>query len=134
MSLLAVETIDVNAVGDEKGWTALMAAAFHGHTEIVTSLLKVKGIEVNATNEDGWTAIMWAARHGHLGVIAALLATKGVDVNGAAHAAAEGGVTAQQMGGRTSQGQPSCSHAVFFSAGLFHWSHSSWSQSNTTVW
>ena len=97
-ALLAVPGIDVNAEGDAKRWTPLMAAAFEGHTAVGKLLLASKGIDVNACNEDGWTALMWAARHGHMGMMAALLAAKGIDVNGATHAAVQGGVARHQMG------------------------------------
>lgn len=72
-------------------------AAIQGHAAVGQLLLATEGIDVNATNEDGWTAIMWAAKHSHLGMMALLLSTKGIDVNGAAHAAAENGMTAQLM-------------------------------------
>ena len=58
-ALLAVPGIDVNAEGDAKRLTPLMAAAFEGHTAVGKLLLASKGIDVNACNEDGWTALMW---------------------------------------------------------------------------
>ena len=78
-------------------------AAIQGHAAVGQLLLATEGIDVNATNEDGWTAIMWAAKHSHLGMMALLLSTKGIDVNGAAHAAAENGMTAQLMGDHESR-------------------------------
>jgi len=47
-----------------KGWTPLMVASVHGHTEAVRVLLAA-GAEINMTNGDGMTALSWARRAGH---------------------------------------------------------------------
>ena len=49
---------------DNDGWTALMQAAVHGHTETAELLLK-HGADVNAKRNDGSTALMQAAVNGH---------------------------------------------------------------------
>lgn len=45
---------------DNKGYTALMWASYHGHTEIVTILL-AHGANVNEKDNEGFTALKWAA-------------------------------------------------------------------------
>ena len=61
--------------------TALMFAAADGHDAMVTLLLTVPGINVNAKNSDGRTALMLAAWRGHSAVVSLLLAVPDIDVN-----------------------------------------------------
>ena len=62
-----------------------MEAANHGHAIIVTALLAVPGIDVNAKDSvrpaHGCTALMCAAKTGHTAIVTALLAVPGIDVN-----------------------------------------------------
>ncbi len=53
---------------DGDGYTALMRAAWEGHTETVKVLLEA-GADVNAKGNDGWTALMWAEYMGHTSII-----------------------------------------------------------------
>ena len=57
---LLMEGADINARGEE-GTTALLRAAFLGHTEMVKILLK----NANLDAEQKLTAMMWAERNGH---------------------------------------------------------------------
>lgn len=51
----------------QKGWTALMAAAAEGHSEIAENLLQA-GAEVNLSNAKGCTALIMAASNGSEGM------------------------------------------------------------------
>ncbi|KAK3351860.1 hypothetical protein B0H65DRAFT_137399 [Neurospora tetraspora] len=76
--ILAKEKIDVNAQGGEYG-TALQAASFQGHKEIVEMLLD-KGADVNVQGGDYGTALQAASREGYKEIVEMLL-DKGADVN-----------------------------------------------------
>lgn len=65
----------------KNGFTPLLSAAMHGHTDCLQELLFVPGIEVNATNDSGFTPLHLAARHGNLACVQALLQTRGIAVN-----------------------------------------------------
>ena len=58
-----------------RGWTALILASAHGHTDIVKLLLD-KGALIDMTGTDGWTALIAASQTGHVDV-ASLLLDKG---------------------------------------------------------
>ena len=64
--------------------TALMLAAYGGHTETVTELLAAPGLDVNKATGGGPTALTAAAVGGHTETVTALLAAPGLDVNAAA--------------------------------------------------
>ena len=88
--LLDAPDIEVNAA-DEDGWTALNRAAQRGHAAIVSALLAMPGIDVNAATlienlagsreHGGWTPLMSAASHGHAHVVSLLRAVEGVDLD-----------------------------------------------------
>lgn len=60
--------------------TMLGIACAQGHTELITLLLAVPGVDVNwQDDEDQWSALMWACHQGHAGAVEALLTA--VDVN-----------------------------------------------------
>ena len=73
---------NINAKNN-KGWTALMWAAYYGHAEVAEVLLK-HGADVNSKDNDGWTALMWAASWGKTEVAEVLL-KHGADVNAKAN-------------------------------------------------
>ena len=63
------------------GWTPVMQASRHGHTNIISLILQHQ-IDINATTSFGVTALTLAARGGHLQVVR-LLVEAGIDINGA---------------------------------------------------
>jgi ankyrin repeat protein len=77
--LLAHEMINVNVVDDD-GWTALMAAADIGLSEIIPDLL-AKGANVNVQSNSGWSPLLVAADGNHAAVMEMLLAVDGILVN-----------------------------------------------------
>ena len=52
-------------IRDNDGWTALMFAAMHGHTDVVRTLVARDGINIDHASESGWMALMLAAHYGH---------------------------------------------------------------------
>ena len=80
--------VDVNAKEAYHGQTALMWAAWEGHTEIVRALIE-HGADVHARTTTAYTALLLAARDGDKETTQALL-DAGADVN----EAAEDGTTA----------------------------------------
>lgn len=68
---------------DERGWTPLMVAAFHGH-EPVAELLVQNGADVLAKDNMGYSPIHWAAYNGYSNVIKLLL-DRQADVNAKSH-------------------------------------------------
>ena len=73
---------DIDA-GDATGLTALMCAAFMGHTAVVERLIEA-GATLDARDEKGYTALMFAANAGHADVLAALLGA-GANANARDH-------------------------------------------------
>ena len=73
--------LQLDAVIDEHGSTALIWAAEKGHTDIVDALLGVTGINVNTANMYGNTALIFATDKGHTDIVDALLAKEGLNVN-----------------------------------------------------
>ena len=49
---------------DETGWTAIIAASFSGHRNLVRLLLE-HGADQNIRDTSGKTALMWAEEQGH---------------------------------------------------------------------
>jgi ankyrin repeat protein len=63
-------------------WTALMAASYKGHTDIVVLLLAHEGVDVNQGKPtNGMTALLFASVEGYADTVALLLGHEGVDVN-----------------------------------------------------
>jgi len=58
-------------VKDQKGQTALMAAAYRGHTDCMKVLLD-KGANVNIIDKAGKTALMYAREKNHTEIIEVL--------------------------------------------------------------
>ena len=63
LQTLLINGAVVNATNAE-GWTALMYAAWNGHTKIVQLLMR-NGADVEAKNSAGGTALAHAIRNGH---------------------------------------------------------------------
>ena len=63
---------DINAKS-ELGFTALILAAFNGHTDIVQQLIAA-GAHINAKNNDGNTALIEAAASGRTAIVQQLIA------------------------------------------------------------
>ena len=72
--------VDVNVNYPDGGWTALVAASFNGHIEVVEFLLKVPNIDVNAKG-GGFTALMNASMRGYPKIVELLLKEQNIDVN-----------------------------------------------------
>ncbi len=69
---------DIEAIG-QHGYTALMWAAWYGHTAVVSKLIEEGANKENA-NQLGLTALMVAARNGHAAVVSKLIAAGAQDI------------------------------------------------------
>ena len=85
---LLARGVDLNAKEASHGQTALMWAAWEGHTQVVGALIE-HGADVDARTTTGYTALLLAAREGYTETTQALLEA-GADVNDVA----EDGTTA----------------------------------------
>jgi hypothetical protein len=71
---------------NENGWTALMRAAMHGHTNTVNDILAGEvDANVDAVDANGCTALMHAARRGHTNTVNALAGTHNANVEAVSH-------------------------------------------------
>jgi ankyrin repeat protein len=73
--------VDVDAVFDENGKTALMIAAIYGHIATVNALAGTYNANVEAVDLTGKTALMWAAEYGHTATVNALAGTYNANVD-----------------------------------------------------
>lgn len=55
------------------GWTALHAACYFGHLNLVEYLVKNQKADVNGANENGWHSLIFAVYGGHLEIVDFLL-------------------------------------------------------------
>jgi len=78
--LKANPKLDINWAEEPSILTALHAASFSGHLEIVKNLLAHPGININAQDRNGVTAISFGCRFGCESVIQVLLKDPRVDV------------------------------------------------------
>ena len=69
--ILKQPKVDVEAK-NKLGLTAMAAAAFKGHADIITQLVEAKA-DVNAANETGQTPLMFAVQSGKVKAVEALL-------------------------------------------------------------
>ena len=77
------ENADINGK-NEKGSTALMLAAYYGHTEVVTQLIDA-GADVHEQDNSGWTALVYAVWNRKPAVIPMLIES-GADVEAEVYA------------------------------------------------
>ena len=56
------------SAGDDDKWTPLHIAAYHGHLDVVKSLV-AEGVDVNRRVDEGQTALHMAAKNGHTEVV-----------------------------------------------------------------
>lgn len=75
---LLADGVDINTA-DPKGRTALIEAAWGGHTEIV-KLLVERGADVNCADSSGFTPLMRAVEDQHVAIVT-FLVKHGADVN-----------------------------------------------------
>ncbi len=88
--LLLKEKLDVNSVNaKESKRTALMLAAYLGHSNIVDRLLEHSSIQVNQQDSDGSTALSLATVKGHYIVVESLLRKAEINVNLRDHSAGQ---------------------------------------------
>jgi hypothetical protein len=66
-----VSPLSINRI-DAKGYSALMLAAYHGHTDAVRFLLEA-GADPNTRDQSGNTVLMGAAFKGHLEIVELLV-------------------------------------------------------------
>ena len=88
--------LDVNWALTHDHFTALHAASWKGHTELVTLLLAHPAIHVNAKTKYGQTPLSIACENGEVSVVQVLLKDPRVDV------------TLDDLGGRTALWNASC--------------------------
>ena len=79
---LLARAVDVNVGESTHGQTAVMWAAWEGHTDVVRTLVE-HGADVDARTTTGYTALLFAAREGDRETTEALLEA-GADINAAA--------------------------------------------------
>jgi hypothetical protein len=70
-SMLTSKTVDIDAPGGRFNSSALHAAVYRGHTDIVRILLD-HGADPNALDDAGATPLFWAEKLGPTGIIAVL--------------------------------------------------------------
>merc|ERR1711941_66877 len=73
-----VNNLNLNAQ-DKSGLSALLHATRRSHSQIVSLLLEMPGIDVNCRDESGWTPLMIASRKGQN--VSLFLKNGEVDVN-----------------------------------------------------
>lgn len=78
--ILDNKDININTK-DQKGWTALMHAAYEDSNEIVLLLLDCLDVNVNHQSLDGDTALIQSVYWNSFNVVVLLLSHKDVDVN-----------------------------------------------------
>jgi len=69
----------VGGIGAFPLFSGLHCASFFGIVELVASLTKAQGCEINQGDCIGYTPLLWAARNGHDGVVRLLLEQEDVD-------------------------------------------------------
>jgi len=77
----SVGKLDINVPITNYGATTLYIWSYGGHSEVVSMLLAMQGIDVNQAADDGSTPLSIASKKGHSEVVSKLLAKQGVDVN-----------------------------------------------------
>ncbi len=66
--------VSINRLHGKDGFTAMMRAAYYGHTELVHFLL-TSGADPNQMATDGASALFWASVRGHEVIVELLLAS-----------------------------------------------------------
>ena len=72
VKLLVKASAEVRAT-DNEGYTCLMCASHHGHTETVRYLVGLKDVDVNHISDDGRSALVSAVRQEHADVVKVLI-------------------------------------------------------------
>lgn len=68
-------------ITNNDGWSPLMLACEKGNNEIIASLLRFAGINVNSLRRDGSTALSEACKHGHAETVRMLVTSRGIETN-----------------------------------------------------
>ena len=72
-------SVDVNCAMDD-GRTPLYIASDKGHSEVVSMLLAMQGVNVNQGMDDSCTPLFAASQGGHTEVVSMLLAKQGLSL------------------------------------------------------
>ena len=72
---------DINVTDNEFGYAALLIAVENEHLEIVDTLLKYEGIDVNQQDKRGYSPLILGCVKGNIAIAKMLLACKDIDVN-----------------------------------------------------
>jgi ankyrin repeat protein len=70
--------IDPNSV-NEKAQTPLIIGCLYGHVDLVTFLLAIPNIAINAQDSDGFTALQYASQNGFEEICQILVSQRGID-------------------------------------------------------
>jgi hypothetical protein len=80
-SMVAKDRALVLRAADYLGRSSLSIACLEGHTDVVSFLLGVPGIEINHADGDRCTSLLYASSNGYAAIVQLLLAAPGIEVD-----------------------------------------------------